>query len=140
MVGETTNSVDLRASFVQWSMAHSIFIKLSHLPHIHNLDLDQRQYGTRWRTSTRLVSSRIDPLRFSRLEKICKKDPEGRCGRTHQFHIQLRGTHPSGKPWTSLASAYPANLANDIVWCLLEPFIQKYPSSDYGRNRSGQLK
>ena len=123
-------------------MAHYLFCfrKLSHLPQIHNLDVDQCQYGTRWRKSTRLVPSRIDPLSFSRLAKRCKKDPEGRCGRTHKCHIQLRGTHPSGKPWTSLASAYPTKSAKDIVWSLLEPFIQKYPSSDYSRNRSGQVK
>ena len=62
------------------------------------------------------------------------------CGRTHNFHIQLRGTHPSGKPLTSLASAYPTSLAKDTVLCLFEPFIQKYPTSDYSRNRSGQVK
>ena len=117
-----------------------MFRKLSHLPHIYKLDLDQCQYGTRWRKCTRFVSSRIDPLSFSRLEKRCKKDPEGRCGRTHTFHIQLRGTHPSGKPRTSRASAYQTNLAKDIVRFLLEPFIQQYPSSDYNRNRSGQVK
>ena len=107
------------------------FIQLLQKRHIVACDLDQCQYGTKWRKSTRLITSRIDANHLSRLTRRCSRDEKGFCGRSHCPHIQLRGTHPSGKPWTSLASAYPRSLADNVAFCLLDPFIHTYP----GRGR-----
>ena len=111
------------------------FTNLLRKHHIVALDLDQCQYVTSWRKSTRLICSRIDPCSFSRLTRRCRKDRQGRCSKTCKHHIQLRGTHPSGVPWTSIASAYPKLMARNISFCLMEKHVQDYPESEYCRNR-----
>ena len=134
----------LESCGIPWILEHPLtsrawylpfFKSLVRKPHVVAVVCDQCQYGARWRKSTKLVCSRIEPSCFDRLSKRCHKDPEGQCGRTHKFHIQLRGTHPCGKPWTSLASAYPTQLARHIAYSLLEPHIMKYPYGNHSRNR-----
>ena len=119
---------------VPWIMEHPLSSRAWYIPffntllrkdHVVALDLDQCQYGVPWRKSTRLICSRIDPCSFERLNKRCRKDEFGRCGRTHKFHIQLRGTHPSGVPWTSIASPYPKCLARHIAFSLMEGHMLK---------------
>jgi len=87
--------------------------------HVFCVHLDQCQYGTRWKKATSLLCSRIDICSASRLQKVCHAH-KGLCSRTGRPHIQLRGSHPSGVPWTSIAAAYPPGLANDMAHCLVE--------------------
>ena len=131
-----SHSMDSWTPYDKQSMVFAIFQKkILRKHHIVALDLDQCQYGTSWRKSTRLICSRIDPCSFSRLTRRCVKDRQGRCSRTHKYHIQLRGTHPSGVPWTSIASAYPKSMARNIAFCLMEKHVMTYPESQYCRNR-----
>ena len=121
---------------VPWVIEHPRSSRAWYLPffrqlvkrkHIIVCDMDQCQYGTRWRKSTRLICSRIDACSAPRLQSKCHKDSKGNCSKTHKPHIQLRGTHPSGVPWTSVAASYPKQMAKHVAFCLLEPYLYKYP-------------
>ena len=62
------------------------------------------QYGTRWRKATRLQGWHVSSM--SPLSCKCQSK-DGICSRTKRPHIELSGTAPGGRKWTSLAAAYP---------------------------------
>ena len=89
-------------------------------PHIALHHLDLCQYSTRWKKSTTIMSSRIDACNAQRLEKCCRKDSAGRCSHSKRKHLSLSGSHPSGIPWTTLASGDSKELSRDIAFCLID--------------------
>ena len=98
-------------------------VKLMATPGFAIVDLDQCQFGTKWRKATRLLLYRIDPFNVERLRKRCHRDRCGNCSKTGKPHLQLRGTNEKGQSLTALAGAYPSKLADDIAFCLVDEVI-----------------
>jgi len=119
----------LEAKHIPWILEHPrtskcwyiVYLKrLLQRLHITACYLDQCAYGTRWKKATTLLCSRIDECSLARLQKRCPYQRNGICTFTCKKHIVLRGRHPSGVPWTSIAAAYPKALARDIAFVLCE--------------------
>ena len=68
------------------------------------LSVDMCQFGTPWRKRTRLASWHAAPALG--MARLCRGE-HGRCSRTGDFHLILKGTRPgSSIPWTKVAEPY----------------------------------
>ena len=86
--------------------------KLGSAPGCQLVDLDQCQYGTRWKKPTTLMCYLQDSQDLDRLRKCCA-GRRGVCSRTGRKHFILEGSR-----CTRPAQAYPTSLARDIAYCL----------------------
>ena len=78
-------------------------------------DLDQCQYGTPWRKSTRVLVGNVPEQDCIYLFKKCFSGRDRCCSRSGKRHVILQGKHPSGLNWTAIAAAYPRKLSEALV-------------------------
>ena len=92
-------------------------IKLSKQVSFRGFNVDQCQFGTRWRKRTTLCFwNTTDP---SALEKRCISRTSV-CSRSGKYHLQLMGKDPiSGRNWTSIAQHYPRPLCRGLAQMLV---------------------
>ena len=92
-------------------------LKLAKHSSFKGFNLDQCQYGTRWRKRTTLCFwNTTDP---SHLEQRCDSRTSV-CSKTGKYHLQLMGKDPvSGRNWTSIAQHYPRPLCRGIAKLLV---------------------
>ena len=90
--------------------------------HIHLHHPDFCQYGVRWKKSTTIMSSRIDPLNAQRLDLKCRPSRNGLCSATKKFHVKLDGHNKSGYKMASIAAGIPQHLARDLSFCLIDDY------------------
>ena len=81
------------------------------------MNIDQCQYGARWRKRTSLCFwNTISP---DALDVRCGGH-NGICDPTNKYHIQLQGKAPGGRNWTSITQHYPKRLCNAISRILIQ--------------------
>ena len=78
-------------------------------------DLDQCQFGTPWRKSTRVLVGNVPEQDCIYLFKKCFSGRDRCCSRSGKRHVILQGKHPSGQNWTAIAAAYPRKLSEALV-------------------------
>ena len=84
------------------------FLSLTSHNDARRSDCHMCQYGTRWRKATRVQGWNVCSLEAL----SCKcRGKNGICSRSKLPHIELSGTAPGGRKWTSLAAAYPPAFA-----------------------------
>ena len=99
----------------RWSMMWDEPV-LSHLlqhPRCRNACTYFCQHGARWKKPTRVAMWNSRPP-VSQLTRTCAARGNC-CSRTHLPHIQLKGSGPGGKAWTSIAEPYPPSFARLIA-------------------------
>ena len=74
--------------------------------------LDQCMYGRKWRKTTGLLTGNLDDVDLSRISRKCGRPV---CCRTGRRHWILEGRNPQGKPWSSIAQAFPPLLCRAIA-------------------------
>ena len=97
---------------------------LSHHKNVSLVELDQCQYGARWKKPTRLLCAHVNQEDIIKLTRRCR--PKGCiCSRTGKPHWQLSGGGPGGLRRTRIASEYPPGLARAMVSTLLASTVEK---------------
>ena len=96
---------------------------LSHNKHVSIVELDQCQFGAKWKKATRLLCAHVNQEDLTMLSRRCK--PVGCiCSRAKKPHWQLSGGGPGGLRRTRIASEYPPQLARAIVSTLLASSVE----------------
>ena len=112
-------------------------LRLIGLPGAVLIDLDQCLWGAAWRKRTRLLCWGLDSFAVDGLRRLCRVP--GGCARTGQPHRQLSGRAADGRPWTSIASEYPRELANQMVKSLVAERILRHADLIDDAGRCGGL-
>ena len=103
-------------------------VSLLATPGVHQITVDQCQFGARWCKRTVLLCHGLDDEH--RLKRTCRSRG-GVCSNSGQPHYQLEGKAPSGVNWTHIAQTFPKALAGDLAWCLLQQAFSKIANAIY---------